>query len=587
MMSALTCTASTSAENTPSCGCGACLATPMPDGMMQSGTVISVAQGPIDTVPADTSTGVTVSVGASVDGVVNTLADHDWFAVDLVAGTRYIITMDGLAQAGYGALIDPYLRFRNALGVEIAHDDDSGPGRNARLSFYATTTGRYFLDAGAWDEGYTGGYRLAITEYAPRFYTLDQIAAFLTEGYWGDSGHHWDISTDHVIAYNITALTSTGQNLARAAFQAWANVTDLVFQEVSSGGDMLFDDNASGAFAAGTWNNGLITSMTVNISTGWLASYGSIIDSYSFQTYVHEIGHALGLGHGGPYNGSASYGVHNIYANDVWSYTIMSYFDQAEAGFGSYRYVMGPSIADILAVQNIYGANTSFNAGNTVYGSHATAGSLFDFKSYTTTPAFTIYDAGGADTLDASGYGGAQIISLEPEVFSSIGDLVNNIVIARGVVIEAAIGGDGADSLIGNAADNRLMGEGGADTLLGGAGRDVLLGGAGNDSLVGGADMDWADYTTANHALIIDLTLGTASGAGIGSDHLQEVEAAIGGAGDDSMIGGAASGQLIGNGGADTLIAPMGEATLDGGAGDDVLLLGQGDLAALLALFST
>jgi hypothetical protein len=42
------------------------------------------------------------------------------------------------------------------------------------------------------------------------------------------------------------------------------------------------------------------------------------IDSYSFQTYVHEIGHALGLGHGGPYNGSASYGLDNLYgANQI------------------------------------------------------------------------------------------------------------------------------------------------------------------------------------------------------------------------------------------------------------------------------
>jgi len=224
--------------------------------------------------------------------------------------------------------------------------------------------------------------------------------------------------------------------------------------------------------------------MRVNVSTGWLARYGTTLDSYSFQTYMHEIGHALGLGHAGHYNGSASYGQDNLYLNDVWSYTVMSYFDQADASFGSYRYVMGPSVADILAVQNLYGANTSFNAENTVYGRNATAGSLYDFASYTTVPAFGIYDTGGTDTLDASGYGVGQIINLNAEAFSSIGGLTNNIAIARNVIIEGAIGGDGGDSIIGNASNNMLMGNAGADTLIGGTGSDSLYGGAGNDMLI-------------------------------------------------------------------------------------------------------
>jgi serralysin len=278
--------------------------------------------------------------------------------------------------------------------------------------------------------------------------------------------------------------------LARAAFQTWANVTNLVFQEVESGGDIPFDDNQSGAFAGGTWSGGLITSMRVNVSTSWLASYGTTIDSYSFQTYVHEIGHALGLGHGGPYNGSASYGLDNLYVNDVWSFTIMSYFDQAEADFGSYRFVMGPSLGDILAVQNLYGANTTFNSGDSVYGRNATAGSLYDFANFATVPAFSIYDTGGADTLDASGYGANQTVNLNAEAFSSIGGLTNNIAIARGVVIEAAIGGNGSDGIIGNASDNLLIGNAGADTLDGGAANASLDGDAGADSLIGGAGDD-------------------------------------------------------------------------------------------------
>lgn len=463
------------------CACAACqeawkpLAAAAPDP--------APASAPGD-VPNDTSTSFSITLGTPLYGALEENADHDWYAVDLVAGTRYLITLDGALFGDYGALEDPYIYLRDANGVLIGQDDDDGPGRYSLLNWIATGTGRYYLDVGAWNENYVGGYRLAISVYDPQIYSLDQIADFLTTGYWGDAGHRWDTSTDNIVTYNITALTVAGQNLARAAFQAWSNVTNLVFQEVESGGDIPFDDNELGAFAGGTWDAGLITSMRVNVSTGWLSSYGTDLDSYSFLTYVHEIGHALGLGHGGPYNGSATYGQDNLYLNDVWSTTIMSYFDQAEAGFGTKRFVMGPSIADILAVQNLYGANSSFNAGNNVYGHNANAGSLYDFANYTTAPAFCIYDTGGVDTLDTSGYGANQVINLNPEAFSSIGGLTNNIAIARNVIVEAAIGGDGADSIIGSASNNMLMGNAGADTLLGGLGNDSLFGGAGNDMLM-------------------------------------------------------------------------------------------------------
>jgi len=40
-------------------------------------------QGTGDTVPGDASTTVTLAIGASLNGAVNTLGDRDWCAVDL------------------------------------------------------------------------------------------------------------------------------------------------------------------------------------------------------------------------------------------------------------------------------------------------------------------------------------------------------------------------------------------------------------------------------------------------------------------------------------------------------------------------
>jgi serralysin len=568
-------------------------------------------QGTGDTVPGDASTTVTLAIGGSLNGAVNTARDRDWFAVDLVAGQRYSISLDGAAYGSYFALSDPYLRLRNASGSLVAQDDDSGPGLNSLLTFTASATGRYYLDVGAYNDSGSGGYRLAISGAsgpAPPskpVYTLEQIADFLVDGFWGGSGHHWDTSGDNIVSYNLTALTDEGQTLARAAFQTWANVTNLTFQEVTSGGDILFDDNQSGAFARGTWDSlGGITSMQVNVSTWWLFDYGTSLDSYSFQTYVHEIGHALGLGHGGDYNGWATYGTDNHYQNDNWAYSIMSYFDQAEAGFGTYRFVMGPSMADIVAMHSMYGANTTFNSGNSVYGRNATAGSLYDFANYSTTPAFTIYDTGGSDTLDASGYGVNQTINLNPEAFSSIGGLINNISVARGVAIEGAVGGSGADSMLGHAGNNMLIGNSGADTLDGGAGNDSLDGGAGDDRLIGGAGTDIIDYSLVSSALSFNLSSGIAVGSGIGADTFLDIEGAAGGQGADNFLGEAGNNLFFGNAGADTLnggtgsdslhggagddmlIADGFEDFLDGGAGNDIVLIGGTSLADVLTLFS-
>ncbi|MCA3427302.1 MAG: PPC domain-containing protein [Roseomonas sp.] len=180
---------------------------------------------------------MTLAIGGSLNGAVNTAGDRDWFAVDLVAGQRYSISLDGAAYAAYAALSDPYLRLRDASGNLLAMDDDSGPGYNSLITFTAVTTGRYYLDVGAYGDWYSGGYRLAISAVSGAkppttpVYTLDQIADYLINGYWGFYGaHRWDTSSDNIVTYNLTALTGAGQTLARAAFQTWANVTNQVFQ---------------------------------------------------------------------------------------------------------------------------------------------------------------------------------------------------------------------------------------------------------------------------------------------------------------------------------------------------------------------
>ena len=179
------------------------------------------------------------------------------------------------------------------------------------------------------------------------------------------------------------------------------------------------------------------------------------LNSYSFMTYLHEIGHALGLGHAGDYNNTADYVQDALYANDAWSTTIMSYFDQNDnayfhnQGF-TRQFVLTPMVGDIVAMQQMYGLSTTTRAGNTTYGFNSNAGSsIYDAQSMGAL-AYTVFDSAGVDTLDYSGFTSNQLINLNPETFSNVGTGIGNVSIARGTVIENAIGGSGNDTIIGN-----------------------------------------------------------------------------------------------------------------------------------------
>ncbi|PHR93778.1 MAG: hypothetical protein COA69_03880 [Robiginitomaculum sp.] len=555
-------------------------------------------------IAASTATTATAIVNGSVSGVLETTSDSDWFAITLVAGQRYSFASDG---TGSDVLEDPFLTLYDANGNVVKSNDDSGPDLNAKMTFIAETSGVYYIGASSVNSD--GQYAITVKELPTLVErTVDQVAHFLTDEY--SARQAYGVTE---ITYNITGLEVGAQALAIRALQAWSDVTPLVFSAVTTGGMIVFSNDEDGAFNSNTTIGSVIQSSTVNVNATW--QNGNVnVDSYTYQTFLHEIGHALGLGHAGPYNGEATYNVDNIYLNDSWAYSVMSYFDQNESGyFGDFRYVLGLQIADIVAIQDLYGANTTTRNGDTVYGFNSTetgANNVHNFANFNRAPSLSIYDTGGIDTLDFSGYSQNQQINLAAESFSNVNGIEGVISIARGVIIENAIGGSGADTITGNSVGNVLTGNGGNDILNGGGGidyaaysgssiSDYTITDNGNGTFTvahnnGGADgtdtlrnieflrINGVDYTLTGAEAAVNYagTSGADTYTGMGGDdtiHGANGNDILGGGdGDDTITGDAGADRLSGDAGADTLSGGTGNDVLIGGAGNDQLDGGSG-----------
>lgn len=233
--------------------------------------------------------------------------------------------------------------------------------------------------------------------------------------------------------------------------------------------------------------------------------------SYGHNIYIHEISHSLGLAHPGNYNfGGEEASL--TYVEDNLDYSVMSYND----GLSGVR-SFGLQIDDISALQRLYGANDTTRIENTVYGFNSTASDAqFNISSglQKLKDTFAIWDGGGNDTLDLSGFAQDQRIDLHDGTLSDVGGLKHGVGIAKNAIIENAIGGSGNDVLIGNSANNNLSGNGGDDIIYGAEGADSLFGGAGKDSFIYRNKADSllsslgqkADGSAVNHLVDVDLT---------------------------------------------------------------------------------
>jgi Calx-beta domain/Peptidase M10 serralysin C terminal len=193
----------------------------------------------------------------------------------------------------------------------------------------------------------------------------------------------------------------------------------------------------------------------------------------AFSVILHELGHAMGLEH--PHEGAPA----ALPGEDQIKYSLMSYkaYDGAPAVGATGGYLpTSYMLNDIAALQYLYGANTTTNAGNNVYT-----------WSSTSVVYECLWDTGGTDTISGASQAQACTINLNAGQWSTIGvgydvDIYtagtqlarDTLTIGYNVTIENAVGSGFADALVGNAVANVLTGGAGADTLTGGAGADTF-----------------------------------------------------------------------------------------------------------------
>lgn len=553
------------------------------------------------------------------------------------------------------ASVDPYAGSNGPNGKLIYTPEEAADNLN-----------RYDVN---WTYGNYGALDDGVLTYG--FWTFEQ---FLDSYYYElryANGEAFNDDAYYAEVYGaFEAFTAEQEAVAGAAIELWDDLiaididaaprgeeADIMFGSVymspSAGAHAYFPQAEALDGYYGTTEYGKISG---DVFTNWLYPEDFTDNTpgdYGWFAITHELGHSLGLAHGGDYNASddndgdgepdpITYAGDAYFYQDSQQYTIMSYFTAASTGAGyvdwqtlTFVRPATPMVHDVLAVQNVYGADMTTRTGDTVYGFNSNAGNVvFDF-TVNTAPVVTIWDAGGNDTLDLSGWNTDSTIDLNPGAYSSgsqgatldylksigflpagytqaqlealfasyntgsQGQMTDNIAIAYGAIIENAVGGGGNDLIIANDAANVLNGGDGVDTVsyeVSDDGVFVRLDDVASTTgkswflskLIDFAD-DWlpdgvGGYATGDVLKNIENLTGSAHGDQLLGNNVANTLAGMdgndilyGNDGDDILLGGEGIDLLFGGNHSDTLIGGAGNDRLNGGSGDDILNGGDGD----------
>lgn len=321
-----------------------------------------------------------------------------------------------------------------------------------------------------------------------------------TVTYFFDTASNWTTAEKNAISASLS-LWSAEANISFSLATSAASANQIFYRDAGSKtAYQTFTSSTLSTVGSGVAGHAISSKIVIDTSQPYWHVGTSFDDAggYGWQTVVHEIGHMLGLGHGGAYNGNVNASTQQFSAYDTRLWTLMSYIDPNVTSakyYGSYP-VTGtawgynsqgygyepttPMILDILAVQRVYGAPTAgpLAAGGVTFGFNSNiTGAIKPFFDFTVNqhPVVTLWSGGTNNTLDLSGFTAKSTVNLNPGTFSSVNGMVNDIAIAMDTTIENLIGGTGDDVFLGTALNNTFRGNGGNDTIDGGGGVDTAV----------------------------------------------------------------------------------------------------------------
>ena len=379
-----------------------------------------------------------------------------------------------------------------------------------------------------------------LTGYFPL--TGDRIVDGMTNGYY------WKLDSTKFVDYSIsngfqgqywfkpsTVALYMGQALD--TFSAYADIkfnyvgfytSPIVASNNGSEINLGLSQTGNAFDSNNIWAFGVFPNSANSVNYGYtgapgdiylnLSSPGASLPSYEpgsqgWFLLIHELLHTLGLKHphddGG--TGRPTFTQLGLGSLDINWATVMSYNDGAAWNNFSWKPAT-PMALDVLALQYLYGKNSTWNTTDTGY-------TLIETNFF-----YTLWDAGGIDTLDASTATSGWTIKL-PNV--ALSTLVDTKVGFAAPTNDLSVGTP--HTLVWLTGDyENIIGSSFADVIDGNLFNNTIKAGPGNDTIDGGAGIDSAVYAGKRSSYTFTKGASTynasdKTGAG-GTDTLTNVE---------------------------------------------------------------